>query len=114
MPACGRSGRRCPPDRLHGVHDAQLARSPSLAPALDPVIGQVYFAPECHDAYGRLGCSPSPGKIGSVALPDGPAYFTSRGSLLGQARPGVIAAAFGVFKPDAVSTGVQYGWSLTD
>jgi hypothetical protein len=96
------------------VDDAKLRRSRSLAAALEPVIGQVYFAPECHDAYARLGFSPSPGQIGPVALPDGPAYFTSRGSLLGQVRPGVIAAAFGVFKPDAVSAGVQYGWSLTD
>jgi hypothetical protein len=96
------------------VDDAQLRRSRSLAAALEPVIGQVYFAPECHAAYARLGFSPSPGHAGSVALPDGPAYFTSRGSLLGQVRPGVIAAAFGVFKPELVSAGVQLGWSLTD
>ena len=49
-----------------------------------------------------------------MALPDGPAYFTSRGSLLGQVRPGVVAAAFGVFKPEVVSAGVTLGWSLTD
>jgi hypothetical protein len=96
------------------VDDALLRRSRSLAAALEPVVGQVYFAPECHAAYARLGFAPSPGHVGSVALPDGPAYFTSRGSLLGQVRPGVIAAAFGVFKPELVSAGVQFGWSLTD
>ena len=110
----GRRGRRRPPDRLHAVDDAVLRRTRSLAAALEPVIGQVYFAPECHAAYARLGFSPSAGHAGPVALPDGPAYFTSRGSLLGQVRPGVIAAAFGVFKPELVAAGVQMGWSLTD
>ena len=85
-----------------------------MAAALEPVIGQVYFSPECHAAYARLGFAPSPGRLGLVALPDGPAYFTSRGSLLGQVRPGVVAAAFGVFKPEIVSAGVTLGWSLTD
>lgn len=86
----------------------------SLAAALEPVIGQVFFAPECHAAYAALGFAPSPGQAGLVHLPDGPAYFTSRGSLLGQVRPGVVAAAFGVFKPEIVSAGVTLGWSLTD
>jgi hypothetical protein len=94
--------------------DALLRRTRTLAAALEPVIGQVYFAPDCHAAYARLGFAPSPGHAGPVALPDGPAYFTSRGSLLGQVRPGVIAAAFGVFKPELVAAGVQYGWTLTD
>ena len=86
----------------------------SVAAALEPVIGQVFFAPECHAAYAALGFAPSPGQAGLVHLPDGPAYFTSRGSLLGQVRPGVVAAAFGVFKPEIVSAGVTLGWSLTD
>ena len=96
------------------MDDAALRKSRSLAAALEPVIGQVFFAPECHAAYARLGFAPSPGRAGLVALPDGPAYFTSRGSLLGQVRPGVVAAAFGVFKPEVVSAGVTLGWSLTD
>ncbi len=94
--------------------DDVLLRSRQLAAALEPVVGQVFFSPECHAAYARLGFAPSPGRLGSVALPDGPAYFTSRGSLLGQVRPGVVAAAFGVFKPELVSAGVTLGWSLTD
>jgi len=93
---------------------ALLRRSRTLGSALEPVIGQVFFSPECHAAYSRHGFAPSPGRMGLVALPDGPAYFTSRGSLLGQVRPLVVAAAFGVFKPESVSAGVTLGWSLTD
>jgi hypothetical protein len=74
----------------------------------------VYFSPECHAAYATLGFAPSPAELGGVALPDGPAYFTSRGSLLGQVCPHVVAAAFGVFKPEVVVAGVEQGWSLTD
>jgi Helix-turn-helix family len=90
-------------------------RARSLAAALEPVIGQVFFAPECHAAYAQLGFDPSPGSFGNgVAAPDGAAYFTSRGSLLGQVAPHVVAAAFGVFKPAVVVAGVRRGWSLTD
>jgi hypothetical protein len=96
------------------MDEADLRRSRSLAAALEPVIGQVFFAPECHAAYARLGFAPSPGQAGLVHLPDGPAYFTSRGSLMGQVRPGVVAAAFGVFKPEVATAGVTLGWSLTD
>jgi hypothetical protein len=49
-----------------------------------------------------------------VQLPDGPAYFTSRGSVMGQVSGAVVAAAFGVFNPDAVVPSVQFGWSLVD
>jgi hypothetical protein len=85
-----------------------------LAAALEPVVGQVYFAPECHAAYTELGFSPGPGVRNGVALPDGPAYFTSRGSLMGQVEGTVIAAAFAVFNPAVVAPAVAYGWSLTD
>jgi hypothetical protein len=96
------------------MDDVALRKSRTLAAALEPVIGQVFFSPECHAAYTELGFAPSPGRAGLVHLPDGPAYFTSRGSLLGQVRPGVVAAAFGVFKPEVVTAGVTLGWSLTD
>jgi hypothetical protein len=90
-------------------------RARTLAARLEPVVGQVFFAPECHEAYVKLGFGPSPGTFGDgVAAPDGPAYFTSRGSLMGQVAPHVVAAAFGVFKPAFVVMGVQYGWSITD
>ncbi|HVB92511.1 MAG TPA: hypothetical protein VND70_10490 [Acidimicrobiales bacterium] len=86
-----------------------------LAMALEPVAGQVYFSPECHAEYEKLGFSPSPGTLGNgVQLPDGPAYFTSRGSVMGQVPGHVVAAAFAVFNPDAVVPSVTLGWSKTD
>src|SRR5690242_11307653 len=89
-------------------------RSRAFASFLEPCIGQVYFSPECHREYEQLGFSPSPGALGGVAMPDGAAYFTSRGSLLGQVVPHVVAAAFGVFDPLVVVPGVRHGWELTD
>jgi hypothetical protein len=86
-----------------------------LARVIEPLVGQVYFAPECHERYAALGFNPSPGVIaGDVALPDGPAYFTSRGSALGQAPGELVAAAFAVFNVEAVVPSVTFGWSLTD
>lgn len=82
---------------------------------LEPVAAQVYFSPECHAGYAALGFSPSPGTTsGGVQLPDGPAYFTSRGSVLGQVAGAVVAAAFGVFNPEAVVPSVEFGWSKVD
>src|SRR5512132_2666589 len=95
--------------------DTLRRRSRSLAAAIEPVVGQVFFAPEAHKAYEALGFAPSPGSFGNgVAAPDGPAYFTSRGSLLGQVEPEVVASAFGVFKPAVVVVGVRFGWTRTD
>jgi hypothetical protein len=82
---------------------------------LEPVAGQVYFSPECHAAYADLGFSPSPGTTsGGVQFPDGPAYFTSRGSVMGQVPGAVVAAAFGVFNPEAVVPAVEFGWGKVD
>jgi hypothetical protein len=86
----------------------------ALAAALEPVTGQVYFSPECHGGYETLGFAASPGQMGDVALPDGPAYFCSRGSLLGQVPGELVAAAFGVFNPAVVIPSVAHGWTLTD
>jgi hypothetical protein len=83
--------------------------------ALEPVAGQVYFSPECHAAYAALGFSPSPGSLpNGVQFPDGAAYFTSRGSVMGQVPGEVVAAAFAVFNPEAVVPGVRFGWSKVD
>lgn len=83
--------------------------------ALEPLAGQVYFSPECHAAYAELGFAPSPGSLaGGVQLPDGPAYFTSRGSVMGQVPGEVVAAAFAVFNPEAVVPAVEFGWSKVD
>lgn len=100
------------PDGLVGTDRDSPARR--LGGALEPVIGQVYFSPECHAAYQQLGFAGSSGEMKGVALPDGPAYFSSRGSLLGQVPGQVVAAAFGVFNPDVVVPSVRHGWSVTD
>jgi hypothetical protein len=96
----------------------------ALAAALEPVIGSVYFSPECHAAYAALGFGPSPGPVtgnewaeshwGRVAMPDGVAYFASRGGLLGRVRGGVVAAAFGVFNPDVVIPAIDAAWRIAD
>lgn len=96
----------------HVDHPSGPARA--LGGALEPVVGQVYFAPECHAAYEALGFSGSPATVEGVAMPDGPAYFTSRGSLLGQVPGSVVAAAFAVFNPAVVEVCVGIGWSHTD
>lgn len=85
-----------------------------LGGALEPVIGQIYFSPEAHDGYVELGFEPSVHRAGDVHLPDGPAYFTSRGSVMGGVSGHVIASAFAVFNPDVVVPSVDLGWSLTD
>jgi hypothetical protein len=88
--------------------------SRDLASVLEPVTGQVYFAPECHSNYEKLGFAPSRGEFNGVMAPDGPAYFTSRGSVMGQVPGEVVAAAFGVFNPATVIPSVAHGWSITD
>ena len=95
--------------------DTELStRARALAAALEPFAGQVYFAPECHERYVKLGFGPSPGEFGGVAGPDGPAYFTSRGSVMGQVPGHVVAAAFAVFNPAVVVPAVEFGWTQTD
>jgi hypothetical protein len=88
--------------------------SRSLAAALEPFVGQVYFSPECHQNYVALGFDASRGQANGVALPDGPAYFTSRGSLMGHVPGELVAAAFAVFNPEAVVPSVTLGWTRTD
>ena len=95
--------------------ELRAARTRLLAMALEPLAGQVYFSPECHAAYAELGFAPSPASLaGGVQLPDGPAYFTSRGSVMGQVPGEVVAAAFAVFNPEAVVPAVEFGWSKVD
>ena len=89
------------------------ALSRKLGSVLEPLIGQVYFSPECHANYVALGFDASSGAAAGVALPDGPAYFTSRGSVMGQVPGEVVAAAFAVFNPDVVVACVTLGWSRT-
>jgi hypothetical protein len=92
-----------------GIANARILRD-----RIEPLVGQVYFSPECHAGYAALGFAESPVSIGDIAMPDGAAYFTSRGSLMGQVPGEVVAAAFAVFNPAVVVPAVSYGWSLTD
>jgi hypothetical protein len=94
--------------------DDVAAKARALSGALEPFTGSVYFSPECHANYEALGFAPSKAKAGEVQLPDGPAYFTSRGSLLGQVPGEVVASAFAVFNPVAVVPSVTFGWTKTD
>jgi hypothetical protein len=94
--------------------DELSTRARALAAALEPVAGQVYFSPECHSEYEKLGFRPSPGDFAGVAGPDGAAYFCSRGSVMGQVSGEVVAAAFAVFNPAVVVPLVAQGWDRTD
>jgi hypothetical protein len=97
------------------MNEAELsAKARRLAAVIEPFAGQVYFSPECHAEYADLGFSPSPRQRNGVALPDGPAYFCSRGSVLGQVPGELVASAFAVFSPSAVVPAVTFGWSITD
>jgi hypothetical protein len=97
------------------IDDATLThRARTLAATIEPFTGQVYFSPECHAAYQALGFGPSPGEVAGVAMPDGAAYFCSRGSVMGQVPGEVVAAAFAVFNPAAVVPAVTWGWTLSD
>jgi hypothetical protein len=97
------------------MDDAELsAKARELAAVIEPFAAQVYFSPECHAEYLGLGFGPSPGDRNGVAQPDGPAYFCSRGSLLGQASGELVASAFAVFNPSVVVPAVTLGWSITD
>ncbi len=97
-------------------HTEAMTSAPSraLSSAIEPFAGQVYFSPECHRGYAGLGFGASPATSGGVEMPDGPAYFCSRGSALGQAPGEVIAATFAVFNPAVVVPAVRYGWTLSD
>jgi hypothetical protein len=89
-------------------------RARRLGALLEPLTGQCYFSPEAHAGYEKLGFGAPTLAPNGLVLPNGPAYFTSRGSVMGQVHGEVVAAAFGVFNPDAVVPSVQFGWSITD
>ena len=85
-----------------------------LAGALEPIAGQAQFSPECHRNYVALGFPPSPGMVGSTALPDKCGFFTARGSVLGDVPAEVVAAAFAVFNPDEIVPLVRRGQAIAD
>ena len=96
---------------ISGMDDKESSvRARRLAAAIEPFAGQVYFSPECHQLYADLGFAGSSATINGVAMPDGPAYFCSRGSILGQIPGELIASAFAVFNPAVVVPAVSDGW----
>jgi hypothetical protein len=97
---------------MESIVDQPPARE--LAMALEAFSAQVYFSPECHDEYAGFGFGKSPAEVRGVAMPDGAAYFTSRGSVMGQVPGQLVAAAFGVFNPSVVVPAVAMGWGLVD
>ncbi len=92
----------------------ELGAVRELSRVLEPFVGCVYFAPDVHQKYVDLGFSPSARSVNNVAMPDGVAYFTSRGSLLGPVHGNLVASAFAVFNPQAVVPAVTAGWKSTD
>ncbi len=85
-----------------------------LAAVLEPIAGQVYFSPECNANYQALGFGEGRGIRDGLTLGNRVAYFTSRGSVMGQVSGQVVAATFAVFNPDIVIPSVDEGWKLTD
>jgi len=90
-------------------------RARRLRNAVEPVAAGVYFAPEAHTAYAKLGFDATEvvGKDG-ISRPEMKAYFTSRGASMGHVPGEVVAAAFGCFNPKVVVPGVEAGWQITD
>ena len=94
--------------------DELSTKARQLRTLVEPLAAGIYFAPEAHEAYAALGFSPSTRENDGVQMPDGVAYFASRGACLGQVHGGVIAAAFGVFNPAIVIPLVDQAWTITD
>jgi Helix-turn-helix family len=82
---------------------------------VEPIAANVYFAPEVHRAYQRIGFDGPSRVMRGIEFPDMLAYFTSRGACLGDQVSGhLVAAAFGVFKRPMVVAAVEDGWKRTD
>lgn len=92
----------------------ELTPTRLLAATIEPIAGQAQFSPECHANYAALGFAPNSGWSGPTSLPDRGAFFTARGSVLGQVPGTVIAAAFAVFNAAVVVPLVEEGWTRTD
>jgi len=85
--------------------DAATVRSVSrrLWDLIEPIASSVYFVPEAHANYEKLGLAGF-----------GNGYFCSRGACMGQVPGEVVAATFAVFNPAVVIAAVTDGWAKTD
>ena len=90
-------------------------RARRLRHAVEPVAAGVYFAPEAHTEYTKLGFAGSPPvSPDGIARPEMKSYFTSRSACMGQLPGEVVAAAFGCFNPEAVIPTLRPGWQIAD
>jgi hypothetical protein len=89
-------------------------RTRQLRNLVEPIAAAVFFVPEAHDAYIRLGFPPPQGAEDGIPLFDWGAYFVSRAACLGPVHGAVVAAAFGVFEPAWVAHEITQGWTRTD
>ena len=78
-------------------------RTRAIRTLCEPIGANVYFAPEAHANYAKLGLAGY-----------GPGYFCSRGASLGKPSGLVVTSAFGVFSPAIVVPAVNDGWSKTE
>ncbi|MBF6599704.1 MAG: hypothetical protein IVW36_04255 [Dehalococcoidia bacterium] len=78
-------------------------RTRTLRNVCEPIGANVYFAPEAHERYAKLGLQGY-----------GSGYFCSRGASLGKPGGLVVTAAFGVFSPAVVVPAVEAGWAATE
>lgn len=78
-------------------------RTRAIRNLCEPIGANVYFAPEAHANYAKLGLAGY-----------GPGYFCSRGASLGKPSGLVVTSAFGVFSPSIVVPSVEEGWSKTE
>lgn len=85
--------------------DAATVRSVSrrLWDLIEPLASSVYFVPEVHSNYEKLGLAGF-----------GSGYFCSRAACMGQVPGEVVAATFAVFNPAVVIPAVTEGWTKTD
>jgi hypothetical protein len=89
-------------------------RTRHLRNLVEPIAATVFFVPEAHAAYVRLGFPPPHDETDGIPLFDWGAYFVSRAACMGRVCGEVVAAAFGVFAPAWVVREIDQGWTLTD
>lgn len=80
---------------------------------IEPLAASVYFAPEVHARYEKLGFGAGFVTKNGLHYPDMPAYFTSRAACMGTVPGEVVTAAFGVFPAHVVVPAVAHGWEAT-
>ena len=80
---------------------------------IEPLAASVYFAPEVHVRYEKLGFRGGFVSKRGLHYPDLPAYFTSRAACMGTVTGEVVTAAFGVFPAHVVVPAVTEGWQRT-